>query len=329
MIPISKIHEVTLELRKKNSGRVFFNEELKNHTTYKVGGPAAVLCLPASQKELQEVIQTCSHSLVPVFILGSGSNILVHDNGLEKVVIKLDRCCSKLQHTNGMLYAGAGALVSEVVSYCEEYQLAGLDFMSGIPGTVGGALRMNAGAFEGEIGDRVIYIDAMTYQGELLKIEAKDAGFGYRQADFLQDKIMLGCMLKMGSGHRNSLEKARDKYLTKRAAKQPLEYGSCGSVFKRPPGNYAGTLVEEAGCKGMQVGGAMVSPKHANFIINYKNATAYDIYHLITQVQKIVYKKYNVWLDLEVKLVGFSHEEEKKVQHPGRVVSSVAKSSNG
>ena len=115
----------------------------------------------------------------------------------------------------------------------------------------------------------------------------------------------------------------------KRAARQPLDYGSCGSVFKRPPGNYAGTLIEKAGCKGMQVGGAMVSPKHANFIINYRNATAYDIYNLIIQVQEIVYKKYNVWLELEVKLVGFSHEEEKKVQRPDQNISAIAKFSNG
>ena len=329
MIRINKIHEVTMGLRNKNSGRVLFNEELKYHTTYKVGGPAAVLCLPVSLEELQEVICTCNKSLVPVFILGSGSNILVHDRGLDKVVIKLDRCCSELHHDNGMLYAGAGTLVSDVVKYSEEHQLAGLDFMSGIPGTVGGALRMNAGAFEGEIGDRVIHIDAMTYQGEILKIGAENAGFGYRRADYLVDKIILGSMMQMGPGLRNSLEKAREDYLTKRAAKQPLDYGSCGSVFKRPPGNYAGTLIEQAGCKGMQVGGAMVSPKHANFIINYRNATAQDIYNLITQVQEIVYKKSNVWLELEVKLVGFSHEEEKKVQHPDRLVSSVVKSSNG
>jgi UDP-N-acetylmuramate dehydrogenase len=329
MIRINKIHEVTMGLRQKNSGRVLFNEELKNYTTYRVGGPAAVLCLPVSHEELQEVISTCNNSLVPVFILGSGSNILVHDRGLEKVVIKLDRCCSELHHQNGMLYAGAGNLVSEVVKYCEEHQLAGFDFMSGIPGTVGGALRMNAGAFEGEIGDRVIHIDAMSYQGDFLKISAENAGFGYRRADYLADKILLGCMMKMDPGQRDSLEESRKEYLAKRVAKQPLEYGSCGSVFKRPPGNYAGALIEGAGCKGMQVGGAMVSTKHANFIINYQNASAYDIYNLITQVQKAVYKKYNIWLELEVKLVGFSHEEEKKVQHPDRFVSSVAKSSNG
>jgi UDP-N-acetylmuramate dehydrogenase len=329
MIRINKIHEVTMGLRNQNSGRVLFNEELKNHTTYKVGGPAAVLCLPADREELHDIIRTCDARLVPLFILGSGSNILVHDRGLEKVVVKLDRCCSELHHSNGKLYAGAGTLVSDVVKYCEENQLAGLDFMSGIPGTVGGALRMNAGAFEGEIGDRVIHIDAMSYQGEILKISAKDAGFGYRRAAYLVDKIMLGCMMQLGPGLRNSLEKTRKNYLKKRAAKQPLDYGSCGSVFKRPPGNYAGTLIEQAGCKGKQVGGAMVSPKHANFIINYRNATAYDIYNLITQVQEIVYKKFNVWLELEVKLVGFSHEEEKKIQHPDRHLSSVTKSSNG
>ncbi|MEJ2634399.1 MAG: UDP-N-acetylenolpyruvoylglucosamine reductase, partial [Calditrichia bacterium] len=145
-------------------------------------------------------------------------------------------------------------------------------------------------------------------------IPGNEAGFGYRRADNLQDKIMLGCSLEMLNGSRSILEKARQEYLARRSARQPLDYGSCGSVFKRPPGNYAGTLIEQAGCKGMQVGGAMVSPKHANFIVNYENATANDIYELIGKVQRKVFSRFRIWLELEVKLVGFSEEEERSVR---------------
>jgi len=316
MKKLDKNHELAVELWNHYPDRVLLNELLRKHTTYKVGGPATALCIPRDREELQDMLSFCTDNEVPVFILGSGSNILVHDRGLEQVVIKLDHCCSELYHRGTDLYAGAGILVSQLVAYCEEHELAGLDFMSGIPGTVGGALRMNAGAFVGEIGDRVLTIDAMTFQGEMVQIKGEDAGFGYRRADFLQDKIMLGTLIRMETGKRDALEQAREGYLTQRAAKQPLDYGSCGSVFKRPPGKYAGSLIEQAGCKGMRLGGAMVSPKHANFIVNYQNATAADIYRLITQVQNIVFEKFEIWLELEVKLIGFSDEEEKKVQQP-------------
>jgi len=296
--------------------RVRLNEPLKNHTTYKVGGPAAAICIPASRAELQEILKFCHQQQAAVYLLGSGSNILVHDQGVDMLVFRLNKCCSEISHTDNLVYAGAGVLVAELVKYCEKHNLAGLDFMAGIPGTVGGALRMNAGAFVGEIGDRVILIDAMTYQGEYLTMKGDKAGFGYRRANHLQDKIMLGCQLRMIQGTREELESAREGYLAQRAAKQPLDYGSCGSVFKRPPGQYAGTLIEKAGCKGLRIGGAMVSPKHANFIINYENATAQDIFQLIHKVQRMVFQQFNIWLELEVKLVGFSDEEEKKVFKP-------------
>lgn len=296
--------------------RVKLNEPLRHYTTYKVGGPATALCFPANTEELQDILSLCHQENVPVYILGSGSNILVHDKGIDMVVIRLSECCSEIRHKENIVYAGAGLLVSQLVEYCERNDLAGLEFMSGIPGTVGGALRMNAGAFVGEIGDRVVSIDAMNYSGELIKMSGEEAGFGYRRADRLQDKIMLGCELRLLSGNRAELEKSRRDYLAQRASKQPLDYGSCGSVFKRPPGNYAGTLIEKAGCKGMRIGGAMVSPKHANFILNYHNARASDIYQLICEVQRIIYEKFEIWLELEVKLLGFSDEEEKKVRQP-------------
>lgn len=316
MIKAGKVKEFAVELWNRYSDDVMLNEPLNKYTTYQVGGPASVICSPKSKEKLQEIIIYCKESDIPFFILGGGSNILVHDDGLDLIVIKLNECCSEITHTGNLIYTGAGVTVSDLVRYCEEHELAGLDFMSGIPGTVGGALRMNAGAYVGEIGDRVTQVEAMSQDGQFLSIPAEEAGFGYRKADNLQDKILLGCYLKLNKGDQTALAESRMGYLEKRLDKQPLNYGSCGSVFKRPPGHYAGSLIEKSGCKGMKIGGAMVSPKHANFIINYQNATARDIFQLIKKVQSIVYHKFQIWLELEVKLVGFSLEEENSVKRP-------------
>ncbi len=316
MIKTGSVKEFAFELRNRFSNDLVLGEPLKKHTTYQVGGPATAMCFPKSKEKLREIVISCSDNDIPFFILGGGSNILVHDDGLDQIVIKMNECCSEIRQMGNQIYAGASVLVSHLVRFCEEHGLAGLDFMSGIPGTVGGALRMNAGAFAGEIGDRVIEIEAMSQDGQFLSIPVEEAGFGYRRADSLGDKIILGCNLKLDKGNQVVLAESRREYLKERSVKQPLDYGSCGSVFKRPPGAYAGSLIEKAGCKGMKIGGAMVSPKHANFIINYQNATARDIFQLIQKIQSIVYHKFKIWLELEVKLVGFSLEEENSVKGP-------------
>lgn len=297
-------------------GEVKPGEPLKHYTTYKVGGPVSAFCTPESKENLQAMIRLCRENEVPYYILGGGSNILVHDRGMNMIVIRLCKCCSQINRDGTRVYAGAGASVAALVEYCEAHHLAGLDYMAGIPGTVGGALRMNAGAFGGEIGDRVILVEALDRDGNPVNIPGPEAGFGYRRANNLQDKILLGSYLQMMKGSKARLESTREDYLARRSSKQPLDYGSCGSVFKRPPGNFAGTLIEKAGCKGLTHGGAMVSPKHANFILNYRNASARDIYELIRTVQREVYRKFHIWLELEVKLVGFSAEQIEKVRGP-------------
>ncbi len=311
-----RLERLGTELEQQFPGQVLWNEPLSRHTTYQVGGPARVFFEPPNESALQQVLRRCHQEDVPVFILGSGSNILVHDQGLDMLVIRLGRCRSRISHQGLGVTAGAGALVSDLVLYCEEHSLAGLEFMAGIPGTVGGALRMNAGAFTGEIGDRVEWVTALTPAGEPLRIPASEAGFGYRRAEGLQGKILTTVRLRLEAGNREVLRAARMDILARREARQPLEYGSCGSVFKRPPGGYAGAFIEQAGCKGMRIGGAMVSPKHANFIVNYQHATAQDIYRLIRAVQQKVYEKFQVWLELEVKLVGFTTEEKRAVELP-------------
>ena len=313
-MPDQKLQKFAERLQKRYPAQVKLSEPLKDYTTYRVGGAAAALVIPATRQELQQMVRECFREEIPYFILGSGSNILVHDSGVEAIVIRLNKCCSEIHHKGNAVYAGAGASVESLVQYCEENALAGLEFMSGIPGTVGGALRMNAGAFGGEIGRRVTVIEALNRKGEWAGIPADRAGFGYRRADGLVDKILVGCWLELREGDREALRKIREDILAKRAEKQPLKYGSCGSVFKRPPGGFAGALIEQAGCKGMTVGGAKVSPHHANFIINYRNATARDIFQLMQKVQKEVYRKFRVWLEPEVKLVGFPPEEAERVR---------------
>jgi UDP-N-acetylmuramate dehydrogenase len=312
----SRIQEFVIELWNRFPEQVRINEPMRSHTTYQVGGLAAAFCQPESIEVLEEIVKTLYQEKIPVYLLGTGSNVLIHDINLDMIVINLEKCCAELSLEGKKLYAGAGVMLSDLVDFCEQHDLAGLDFMAGIPGMVGGALRMNAGAFVGEIGDRVVWVDAMSYGGDLMKISKGEAGFGYRQATYLQDKIMLGCQLELLDGSREVLQKSKESYLQRRTEKQPLDYGSCGSVFKRPPGNYAGALIEQTGCKGLRIGGAMVSEKHANFIVNYKDATAMDIYHLIVEVQKRVYQKFKIWLELEVKLIGFSPDEEAKVRNP-------------
>jgi UDP-N-acetylmuramate dehydrogenase len=308
-LPDTRIKKIGQTLKKMYPDQVQLERQLAPFTTYKVGGPALVFVRPKKRDVLQGVLQMCHNERIPIYVLGSGSNVLINDSGLKAVVFRLLDCCVEINHVGETVFVGSGVLVSKLVSYCEKLGFAGIDFMSGIPGTVGGALRMNAGAFVGEIGDRVSKIAAFTIKGDYTEIEGSQAGFGYRRAEKLNHLILLGCWLEMRMGAQAELEKSRKDYLLKRAKRQPLNYSSCGSVFKRPSGFYAGELIEKSGLKGKQIGGAIVSKKHANFIVNNNNASAMDIYNLIITVQKEVYDKFNVWLEPEVKLVGFSKSQ--------------------
>jgi len=304
------------ELRQRFGEACRLNEPLSRYTAYRVGGPADALVVPQTVEDLQWLVRYCQQQRVPYRVLGSGANVLVHDAGYRGVIILLRDCCGQIQQQGTQLYVGAGVLVQDLVPYCERHQLAGLHFMSGIPGTVGGALIMNAGAFDGEIGDRVIAVDALDAHGNRCRIPREAAKFGYRQAPGLQGLLLLGCWLQLEVGNSERLRQQRQSILQRRAEKQPLDYPSCGSVFKRPPGDFAGRLIERSGGKGMRVGGAMVSPKHANFILNVDQATASDIFELIVQVQQRVYQEAGVWLEPEVQFIGFSERELKKLKQP-------------
>ena len=314
MMAVVDTRSAARELRDRFGDSVAVDAPLAPLTAYRVGGPADALVTPETVGELQAVVRHCLDSEVPMFVLGSGANILVADEGVRAIVLVLSRCCDQMDWDGELLYVGAGRTVWDLVTFCEREGLEGLDFMSGIPGTVGGALTMNAGAFVGEIGDRVARVAALDERGDRIDIDHVDAGFAYRRAPGLSGKILLGCWLTMRPGDSAALATAREEYLARRAEKQPLEYPSCGSVFKRPPGDYAGRLIEAVGGMGMRIGGAMVSPKHANFIVNTGGACARDIYELIATVQDKVATETGVRLETEVKLIGFSDAERRRVE---------------
>jgi len=310
------ISDVARKIKREFPKICRLNEPLASYTTYQVGGPADAFVVPENIEQLEQVVRICGQARVPCFILGKGANILIHDEGFRGVVVALEKCCNQLFHEDELLYVGTGVTVQSLVEYCEENGLGGLEYMSGIPGTVGGALTMNAGAFVGEIGDRVIRVDALNEKGQRVQISKDEAQFGYRRADGLSGKILLGCWIVVELHDPKKLAAAREEYLERRARRQPLEFPSCGSVFKRPEGDYAGRLIETAGAKGMSIGGAKVSEKHANFILNFNRASARDIYELIRAVRKKVYDSSGIWLEPEVKFVGFSEEERNKVLEP-------------
>ncbi len=289
----------SLEIRKK--------EKLAPYTTYGIGGEADYFVLPDSVSQLSSLLTILNKSGVPVFVIGKGSNILVSDKGFRGVVISLEKCSGDLfLRSNNQILADAGLRLSDLVDFAEEHEIKGFDFLAGIPGTVGGALIMNAGAFGGEIGEKVQSVQVLNSLGEIEELFPATINFGYRSAPGFQDKIILSALLEgeWTPGKGEILKINKQEYLKKRKMKQPLEYGSCGSVFKRPPGNYAGTLIELAGCKGMSEGDAEVSFKHANFIINKGNAAAEDVFKLIVKVRHKVYKMFGIELQTEVKFIG-------------------------
>lgn len=317
MLSIHKEHlrEVIATLGREYPDSCRLDAPLAAYTSYKVGGRADLLISPEKVDHVERVVHLCVERKAPFFVIGKDANVLIHDDGYRGVVVSLEKSCSQIFHEETLLYVGAGAAVQDLVEYCEKHGLAGLDCISDLPGTAGCALRMNAGAPVGEIGNRVARIDAIDERGIRVQITEDEAFFGLHGPDGLRNKTLLGCWLMVEPGDRTKLTQSRKEYLSRRTSKEPLEYPPCTGVFKHPPGDYAGRLVEEAGCKALRIGGAMVSEKHANFIVNYANATARDIYEVIFRVQKTVYEHSGIWLDLEIELIGFSAEELRRVKN--------------
>ena len=287
------------------SKRVEKDVPMKNHTSFKIGGCADYVAYPGSIDEIRAIKKLADEHNVPVTVVGNGSNLLVSDDGIEGVVIKISDAMSEVKVEGCEVFAEAGVLLSTLANRVEKYSLTGLEFASGIPGTLGGAVVMNAGAYGGEMKDVITSVGYMTKDGEVIEADAKECGFGYRKSIFsCGDKTVLYCRMSLKEGNRDEIRALMNELTQRRKDKQPLSLPSAGSTFKRPEGYFAGKLIEDSGLKGFRVGGAEVSRKHSGFVVNIDNATAKDVKNLIAEVQRIVFEKFGVNLEPELKFIG-------------------------
>lgn len=284
---------------------VLKDEPMKNHTTFRVGGPADWFVMPEEEEQVREIVNILHAEKIPYYVMGNGSNLLVGDKGYRGVVIQLYKKMSKIRVTEHVVYAQAGALLSKIAAEALAHELSGFEFASGIPGTLGGAVMMNAGAYGGEMKHVLKSALSLTADGELRVLPAEQMELGYRSSIFSKNgDIVLSAELELEPGNPETIRTYMEELKEKRVTKQPLEYPSAGSTFKRPEGYFAGKLIQDTGLQGFQVGGAQVSEKHCGFVINKDNATAADILSLIEQVADKVEEKFGVRLEPEVKRIG-------------------------
>lgn len=292
-------------LEKSFSGFFLINEHLAKHVTYRIGGPADFFVYPKNIESLIALLGECKNLNLDYFFLGGGANLLVHDDGFRGVVISVSKYFNEINQEGNLVKVDAGVSLKDLIVFCEMAGLGGLEYLSGIPGTVGGALIMNAGTHKAEVGECVKDVQLLDSNFNTINILAKDIDFKYRSTPQLKDKILLSCTIQLQEASPQQLKEARINQLKTRSAKQPLEFPSCGSVFKRPPQNYVGAMVQELGLKGKSHGDAMISEKHGGFIINLGCAKASDVLFLIDDIKKEVETHYNIMLEEEVKFVGF------------------------
>ena len=292
-------------LKSNFNGDYFQNEPLSLHTWYEVGGPADYLLYPSNNYQLTELLKISNLLKIDTFVIGEGANLLVCDKGFRGTIIKLSKHFRNISIQDEYVTCDAGVILSDLILYCETKSMGGLEYLSGIPGTVGGALIMNAGTHDAEICNCVEEVYLMNEMLETIKLKKNQIDFGYRSAPQLQNTVITGCKLKLSYKSERKLKKIRTTQLKRRASKQPLNYPSCGSVFKRPANNYVGKMVEDLGLKGLRHGKAMISDKHGGFIVNTGGAKADDIVYLIKVIEEKVFDNYSINLEREVKLLGF------------------------
>ena len=283
----------------------FINEPMYKHTTFKIGGPADYLIFPGSLQEVTAVFDLLRKYAVPFTVLGNGSNVLVLDKGIRGAVVKFNSPMSAMHQEGNKIIAGAGALLKDVSLYAADCGLTGLEFAVGIPGSLGGAVFMNAGAYDGETQNVVTGVRAVSAAGNIVAYRADELNFGYRHSVFQENgQAICEVEISLQPGDKSAIQEKMDGFTQRRESKQPLEMPSAGSTFKRPQGYFAGTLIEQTGLKGFSVGGAQISAKHAGFVVNAGNATAQDVLNLIKEVQKRVFEKNGVKLFPEVRITG-------------------------
>ncbi len=291
-------------LKRRFNENVLLEVSAKDITSYKVGGIIDAIVYPRNIEEILWIFEFIRKESIDYFICGNATNILVSDDGFRGVFIKTDKFKNIFKNEN-KISISSGYEWDKFIEFCVLNSLKGFERTSYIPGTVGGAVRMNAGAFEQETFDRLLNVLVYDIKsGDLKKIEKKEIKYGYRRVEGFDNYFIIEAEFELECGDKKELLEIRNEIIRRRKEKQPVEYPSAGSVFKRPNNNYASKLIDECGLKGLRIGGAMVSTKHAGFIINYDNAKASDIYNLIMKVKEEVYKKTNVVLELEQILVG-------------------------
>lgn len=285
--------------------KVRANEPMEKHTTFKIGGPADVMVLPGTIADIKTTVAYCKQNKYPLFIFGLGSNLIVRDRGIRGVVLKIGNNLKDISVSGHEIYAQAGIRLSELARKAADHSLSGLEFAEGIPGSLGGAVVMNAGAYGGEMKDVVVETETISCSGSEKVFPRATMDFSYRHSIFQQnDYIIIAVKMKLKYGARPDILSNMQEYAHSRREKQPLEYPSAGSVFRRPDGFYVGPMVEKMGLKGYSIGGAQVSRKHAGFIINTGHATASEVLELIEYIQKAAREQFGVDLQTEIRVVG-------------------------
>ena len=297
------------ELRKIVQGTLLENEPMSNHTSYGIGGPTGAYITPKDRCDLAEILKFAKKYSIETHFVGSGSNLLVADSGIDGIVITPAKTLTQLEFNDGHVVAESGVMLGRLVKECIKRNLTGVESMIGVPGTLGGALVMNAGAFGGEISNYLHSVEIMNMSGEIKTYYPGDIDFAYRFSTLKTDEFVLLARFDLKEENSIIIQEKRDKASKGRKTNQPLKFRSAGSVFKNPKENAAGYLIDQAGLKGIRVGNAEISKHHANFFVNHGNARSSDITSLIRLARKTVYKKFGIKLELEVKTIGFDPKE--------------------
>lgn len=305
------ISEAVIQALKKfvPEENICLQEPMAGHTTFRIGGPADCFLQPENEEQLIQVQRYLSEVGIPFFVLGNGSNLLVSDRGYRGVIIQIGRKMSRIEVEGCTIKAQAGAPLAQVAKTAMEHGLTGLEFASGIPGTVGGGVVMNAGAYDGELSRVVVRVNAVNGEGESMELDNEAMEFGYRTSAVKNSSLTVTeVIFGLEKGDREQIRVRMEDFAARRRKKQPLEYPSAGSTFKRPEGYFAGRLIMEAGLRGYQCGGARVSDKHCGFVINTGGATAEDVRDVIYEVQERVKDKFHVTLETEVIFLGWEKD---------------------
>lgn len=302
------IEDVIQDLRKEiDENNILINEQMSKHTTFKIGGNADIFIKANTIKDIQYILKISKKNNIPLFVMGNGSNILVNDDGIRGIVLKINLDEIDILEDNEKIKVtvGAGVKLTQLARYLLKNSIEGFEFASGIPGTIGGAIRMNAGAYGKEMKDIVSETTYLNYNGEIITISNEEHNFEYRNSRFSKENsIILKTTFLLNKGNSNEIKNKIDEYSKQRKEKQPIEFASAGSTFKRGNDFITAKLIDECGLKGYRIGGAEVSKKHAGFIINVGNATANDVINLINYVKNKVYEKFKKEIQLEIEIIG-------------------------